>query len=81
MASPRSFLLVLLLVPLCLFNLDVHLFDNYKLMRPKGILMEGRVQTAVQLSNGEIWLGSRGMGLFCYYSNFNPLPVPLALKP
>ncbi|HZF65090.1 MAG TPA: two-component regulator propeller domain-containing protein, partial [Chitinophagaceae bacterium] len=65
---------------LYVFNPDAHLFDNYRLSRPgQNTPIDTRVQTAIQLTNGSIWLGTINFGLFCYDRDFNPQPVPASI--
>lgn len=64
-----------------LFNPDAQLFHSYKLVRPDGSgLIEGPAQTALQLDNGNVLVGSWGGGLYCYDSAFNLAPLPRGLQ-
>lgn len=65
-----------------LFNPDAQIFHSYKLQRPDGSgLVEGPAQTALQLDNGHVLVGSWGGGLYCYDSTFNQAPLPKGLQP
>lgn len=66
---------------LYLFNPDAQLFHNYTLTNPKRYAVEGRAQTALQLPNGEIWIGYRDLGLYRYSGQMHPLPLPQSLAP
>lgn len=64
-----------------LFNPDAQLFHSYKLVRPDGSgLIEGPAQSALQLENGNVLVGSWGGGLYCYDSAFNLAPLPRGLQ-
>ncbi|MDQ3278012.1 MAG: hypothetical protein M3Q06_06785, partial [Bacteroidota bacterium] len=62
-----------------LFNPDAQLFHNFTLTTPKRFAVEGEAQTALQLANGELWVGYRDLGLFRYDSAMHPLPLPASL--
>jgi ligand-binding sensor domain-containing protein len=64
-----------------LFNPDAQFFHNYTLTTPKRFSVEGRSQTALQLANGEIWVGYRDLGLHRYDRNINALPLPSSIQP
>lgn len=64
-----------------LFNPDAQLFHNYTLTTPKRFAVEGRAQTALQLPNGEIWLGYRDFGLYRFSRQMRPLPLPSSIVP
>lgn len=66
---------------LYLFNPDAQIFHNYTLTTPKRFAVEGRAQSALQLPNGEIWVGYRDLGIFRYNRYMQPLPLPAALQP
>jgi ligand-binding sensor domain-containing protein len=66
---------------LYLFNPVAQLFQSYTLNNPKRNQVEGRAQTALQLNNGEIWIGYRDLGLYRYDKNLNPLPLPASIEP
>src|SRR5690606_17649894 len=54
---------------------------SYKLIRPDGSgLIEGPAQTALQLPDGSIFVGSWGGGLYYYDSLLNPLPLPRCMQ-
>jgi len=64
-----------------MFNPDAQLFNSYKLVRPDGSgLIEGPAQTALQMPDGSIFVGSWGGGLYYYDSLLNPLPLPRCLE-
>lgn len=62
-----------------LFNPDAQLFHNYTLNTPKRFIVEGRSQSAFQWPNGELWIGYRDLGIFCYDHQMRPLPLPASL--
>ncbi len=64
-----------------LFNPDSQFFHNYTLTTPKRLSVEGKAQSALQLPNGEIWIGYRDLGLHRYDRLVRPLPLPPALQP
>ncbi|HEV7332782.1 MAG TPA: two-component regulator propeller domain-containing protein [Flavisolibacter sp.] len=64
-----------------LFNPDAQLFHNYTLTTPNRFKVEGKAQTALQLANGELWIGYRDLGLFRYERNMHPLPLHATLAP
>jgi ligand-binding sensor domain-containing protein/signal transduction histidine kinase len=64
-----------------LFNPDAQLFHNYTLTTPKRFAVEGHAQTALQLPNGEIWIGYRDLGLYRYDAQMHPLALPASLAP
>lgn len=66
---------------LYVYNPDAHFFQNHFLIRPGEKQVKGRVQSALQLQDGSIWLGALEYGLFCYDRSLNPVPVPAALAP
>jgi ligand-binding sensor domain-containing protein len=64
-----------------LFNPDAQIFHSYKLQRPDGSgLVEGPAQTALQLENGNVLVGSWGGGLYYYDSAFNQASLPRGLQ-
>lgn len=64
-----------------LFNPDKQIFNSYNLSRPDGKpSVEKIVQAMHELEDGRILVGCWGSGLYCYDQNFNPLPLPGALK-
>lgn len=65
---------------LYLFNPDAQLFHNYTLTTPKRFAVEGRSQSALQMPNGEIWIGYRDLGLSRYTAQMQPLPLPAGLE-
>jgi ligand-binding sensor domain-containing protein len=65
---------------LYLFNPDAQLFHNYTLTTPKRFSVEGKAQTALELANGELWIGYRDLGLFRYDSAMHPLSLPPSLQ-
>lgn len=65
---------------LYLFNPDAQLFHNYALTTPKRFAVEGKAQSALQMPNGEIWIGYRDLGLFRYNQQVQPLPLPAGLQ-
>ncbi len=64
-----------------LFNPDAQIFHNYALTTPKRFSVEGKAQTALQLPNGELWMGYRDLGLFRYDKNMQPVPLHASLLP
>jgi ligand-binding sensor domain-containing protein len=46
-----------------LFNPEAQFFHNYTLTTQKRFAVEGRSQSALQLANGEIWIGYRDLRL------------------
>jgi ligand-binding sensor domain-containing protein len=65
---------------LYLFNPEAQLFHNYTLTTPKRFVVEGKAQSALQMPNGESWVGYRDLGLFRYNQHMQPLPLPAALR-
>ncbi|WP_170971152.1 ligand-binding sensor domain-containing protein [Ilyomonas limi] len=61
------------------FNPDAQLFHNYTLTTPKRFTVEGRSQSLFQWPNGELWVGYRDLGIFCYDRHMLPLPLPASL--
>lgn len=64
-----------------LFNPDAQIFHNYALTTPRRFAVEGKAQTAMQLANGELWMGYRDLGLFRYDSAMHPIPLPASPAP
>jgi signal transduction histidine kinase/ligand-binding sensor domain-containing protein len=59
------------------FNPDAQPFDSYYLLRPGSTVpKEGPVTSVIQLKNKQIWVGTWGMGLYCYDTQMNPLQIP-----
>lgn len=65
---------------LFVFNPESQAFNAYYLLRP-GMTkpIDAPVNSILQLSNRQIWVGTWGRGLYCYDENFHPLPVPAPL--
>lgn len=62
------------------FNPEAQLFHNYTLTTPKRFAVEGRAQSALQMPNGEVWIGYRDLGLFRYNQHMQPMALPAALQ-
>ena len=64
-----------------LFNPDAQSFNNHNLIRAgesKGI--DGATISICELKNGNIFMGTWGVGLYYFDNKFNPLPHPAGLK-
>lgn len=64
-----------------LFNPEAQQFNSYPLVNFKGKTpIEGPAQTVIKLKNGQLWVGSWEMGLFCFDNNFNRIALPAGLQ-
>lgn len=66
---------------LFLFNPTAQAFNAYYLLRPgqKNVL-DGPVEHIKQLRNGQIWVGTWGVGFYIYDSLFQPVKTPAAFE-
>lgn len=67
---------------LFLFNPEAQTFNAYYLVRAgDNKILDGPIETVKQLKNGQVWVGTWGLGLYCYDKKFQPIPLPPALEP
>ncbi|KYP14613.1 sensor histidine kinase [Flavihumibacter sp. CACIAM 22H1] len=64
---------------LFLFNPAAQAFNAYYLLRPNQTqVIDGPVEHVKQLKNGQIWVGTWGIGFYIYDSLFRPVATPPA---
>ncbi|HEY8398444.1 MAG TPA: two-component regulator propeller domain-containing protein [Flavihumibacter sp.] len=67
---------------LFLFNPSAQAFNAYYLLRPgQKNVQDGPVEHVRQMKNGQIWVGTWGIGFYIYDSLFQPLKVPSVFDP
>ena len=63
------------------FNPDRQIFNTYGLVRPGEKPKDAPVHCIAETSDGRIYVGVWGTGLFCYDQNFEPIELPPGMNP
>jgi ligand-binding sensor domain-containing protein len=64
-----------------IFNPEAQIFNSYNLIRPGDPSIDAPVTAVAEVSDGRLYVGCWGLGLFCFDKNFNPVEVPATFRP